>query len=107
MSTIETKDCLERPKGSNTLEWADEETLAAVWNDFERFWIGSSSNSGDGSIHLFEYCSMLRDRTDRKKSKPVTSYPVGWKQPCRHCVYLWAHNDSSDVREVLAQYGNE
>jgi len=103
----ETKDSLSRPEGSKTLEWADEETLAAVWNDFETFWVGASSNSSDGSIHLFKHCSMLRGRTDKRKSKPVSAFPVGWKQPCRHCVYLWEHNDSSEVREVLSRYADE
>jgi len=107
MSTVETKDCLERPKGSNTLEWADEETLEAVWNDFDTFWVGSSSNSSKGSIHLFEHCSMLRNRTDKKKPKPVSAFPVGYNQPCRHCVYLWEHNEIETVREVLAQYADE
>jgi hypothetical protein len=101
-----TKDCLERPEGSETVAWADEETVAEIWATFDTFWI-SATNTGNGAIHLFEHCAMLRNRTNQKRKKPVSAYPVGWHQPCRHCVYLWEHNDTEEVREVLQRYAEE
>lgn len=100
------RDCLERPEGSDTVAWADEETVAEIWTTFDTFWI-SATNTGNGAIHLFEHCAMLRNRTNQKREKPVSAYPVGWHQPCRHCVYLWEHNDTEEVREVLQRYAEE
>jgi hypothetical protein len=105
--SVETKDELDRPPSSQAIEWATDEEKEQIWDDFETFWVGSSNNGGRGNLHLFEYCSTIRGRTDKKKEKDVACYPIGFKEPCRNCVHLWRHNEIEEVREVLSRYADE
>jgi hypothetical protein len=105
--TTSANDSLNRPQASDTVAWADESTIQAIWDDsqIDHFYTTAGGSTDDGNIHLFPCSGVRSAKSCQRKEKAV--FPVGYAQPCRNCRYMWSHNDVADVKRVLARYVND